>query len=220
MNHIAIQWSANFAYGIGLLATDGNLSKNGRSVTFVSKDLEQMENFEKAFSVKTHIGKKSRGAGGEKKYFVIQLSDARFHTFLNKIGITPSKSKTISKIDIPKEYMMDFIRGCFDGDGYTHSYWDKRWKSSFMFYLGFCSASIEHVFWLQDTLNKILGVKGHISSSKKRRCHQLRYAKREATIIVAHMYENSDSLSLSRKRLKIQQSLGMMCEQEKDIIFS
>ena len=220
MNHIFIKWSAYFAYGLGLLATDGNLSKNGRSITFVSKDLEQMENFQKAFSIKTHIGKKSRGAGGEKKYFVIQLSDARFHTFLRKIGITPSKSKTISVVNIPHKYITDFLRGCFDGDGYSHSYWDKRWKSSFLFYLGFCSASIKHIYWLQSTLSKLLGVKGHISNSPKRYCNQLRYAKREAVIIAAHLYKKEDILFLSRKRLKIQQSLGMMCEQEKDIIFS
>ena len=44
---IEIKWSPDFAYVIGLIATDGCLSTNGRHVIFVSKDLEQVENFKK-----------------------------------------------------------------------------------------------------------------------------------------------------------------------------
>ncbi len=39
-NRIEIKWSGNFAYAIGLLVSDGNVSRNGRCVTFVSKDLD------------------------------------------------------------------------------------------------------------------------------------------------------------------------------------
>ena len=42
---VDIRWSANFAYAIGLLVTDGNLSSDGRHIIFVSKDMEQINNF-------------------------------------------------------------------------------------------------------------------------------------------------------------------------------
>jgi hypothetical protein len=40
-----IKWSSNFAYAIGLLVTDGNLSKDGRHIELTSKDKEQIINF-------------------------------------------------------------------------------------------------------------------------------------------------------------------------------
>ena len=37
-----IVWNHNLAYAIGLLATDGNLSSDGRHMALVSKDIEQI----------------------------------------------------------------------------------------------------------------------------------------------------------------------------------
>jgi len=40
LSKVKIEWSPKFAYAIGLIATDGNLSQDGRSVNFTSKDEE------------------------------------------------------------------------------------------------------------------------------------------------------------------------------------
>ena len=71
------------------------------------------------------------------------------HQFLISIGLTSAKSKTIPKLKIPKEYYVDFLRGCFDGDGSFYSYFDPRWKSSFMFYISFTSASKSFIDWIR-----------------------------------------------------------------------
>ena len=42
---VKIEWSPDFAYAIGLITTDGNLSPDGRHVNFTSKDLELIKNF-------------------------------------------------------------------------------------------------------------------------------------------------------------------------------
>lgn len=207
---VAIKWSPDFAYAIGLIATDGNLASQRYLINFTSKDLEQIENFQEALGISVHIGKKSRGAGGEKKYYVIQFTDVDLYMFLQSIGITSAKSKTLGVVSVPEEFFFDFLRGAFDGDGYSHSYFDKRWKSSFLFYLGFCSASFSHIAWLRSMIKKTVGVKGHISMPGNRRCWQLRYAKREAKLVAGQIYKQPDSLCLSRKKLKIEQSLAMM----------
>jgi hypothetical protein len=175
---VRIEWSPDFAYAIGLLATDGNLSPDGRHINFTSKDLEQALNFNKALGIDVHIGRKAGSVGGEKKYYVVQFSDVLFYDFLISIGITPAKSKTLGEVNVPPELFFHFLRGCFDGDGCSYSYWDKRWKSSFMFYVGFCSASLFHLSWIQIVLHRSLGIKGHVSASKGSNCYQLRYAKR------------------------------------------
>ena len=37
LSKIKIKWSSKFAYAMGLLATDGNLSKDERHIDFTSK---------------------------------------------------------------------------------------------------------------------------------------------------------------------------------------
>jgi hypothetical protein len=160
---VNIKWSADFAYIIGLLVTDGNLSKNGRHITFTSKDLEQINNYRRILNLDSKIGKSGLG---RKMCYRVQFGDVLFYQFLQSIGLTPAKSKTLGPILISDEYFFDYLRGALDGDGYVYSYWDPRWKSSFMFYLGFASAAPEYVMWLQDTVERLVGVKGHITRIK------------------------------------------------------
>jgi len=42
---VKIKWSSNFAYAIGLLASDGCLSSDGRHIILTSRDREQLENY-------------------------------------------------------------------------------------------------------------------------------------------------------------------------------
>ena len=39
LNRVKTEWSPEFAYAIGLLVTDGSLSKDGRHINFSSMDL-------------------------------------------------------------------------------------------------------------------------------------------------------------------------------------
>ena len=198
-------WSSNLAYAIGLITTDGSLSKDGRHISFTSKDKEQINNFKHCLGIENKIGRKSRGGETEKKYYVIQFGDVNFYRFLLSIGLTPNKSKTITKLKIPPEYFFDFLRGHFDGDGYCYSYWDKRWKSSFMFYVGFISASKDHIFWLRNEIKNVLNIEGHVTNGK--RVIQLKYAKKQAKIIIPKIYYRKNLPLLSRKYKKLEKIL-------------
>lgn len=204
---VNIKWSANFAYAIGLLVSDGNLSPNGRHIVFTSKDIEMIKLFQKSLGIEGHVGKKSSGAMKEKKYFVAQFSDVLFYEFLLSIGLMPNKSKIIGKVDIPSDFFFNFLLGSFDGDGCTYSYLDPRWKSSFMFYTVFASASEEHVLWIQEEVYRRLRIKGHIAGSSKRSYFQLRYAKSDSLVLLRAMYPKKSTPCLSRKRLKIEEML-------------
>ena len=81
--------------------------------------------------------------------------------------------------------------------------WDKRWRSSHMFYLDFVSASKKHIDWLRSCLSDKLGVGGHITLSGNRKAYHLNYAKKEALVIIKKMYYNPDVVCLSRKKIKI-----------------
>ncbi len=211
---IKIEWSANFAYSIGLIVTDGCLSCDGRHIIFVSKDIEQINNFVKCLNiVDIKVGKTFSG-GGKNMSFRIQFGDVLFYEFLQSIGITSAKSLTIGKIKIPDEYFFDFLRGCFDGDGCSYSYWDPRWRSSFMFYLSLASASKEFIDWIQASVFRFLKLNGHVTyTNRLNGCYQLRYAKKEGIALVKGMYYKQDVTCLSRKNLKIKQSLAIVHKQ-------
>ena len=212
---VEIKWSRDFAYAIGLIVTDGNLSQKGSRITFVSKDLEQVENFKKCLKLKNKIGVHHSGSTSNKAHRV-QFGDVLFFEFLNSIGIFPAKSKTIGTVQVPDEHFLDFLRGSFDGDGTIHSYFDPRWKSSFMFYTIFCSASKTHIDWLRSTITRLLGPKGHITKSATQSVYQLKYAKRESLILLRKIYKDSRSIYLSRKKLKVMKILGIVGESLED----
>jgi hypothetical protein len=202
---VRLAWSADFAYAIGLLATDGCLSRDGRHIDLTSIDQEQLTNFNQALGISVPIRAKRSGAG--RVSYRVQFSDVYFYQFLTSIGFTTKKSKTIAKIDIPTKYFFDFLRGCFDGDGYFYSYWDPRWPASFMFYIAFVSASKNHISWLQGEIHDRIGVQGHSIVAKKNSAHQLKYAKRESLKIIKNMYYSDSVLHLARKKVKIQKAL-------------
>lgn len=207
---VKIVSSAKFWYAIGLIVTDGSLSKDRRHVSFTSKDIELVDHFQKGLGVNGHVGKKARGGEVKiKKYFVVEFSDVVFYRFLLEIGLTPAKTKTMGTIAVPDEYFFDFLRGHLDGDGSFYSYFDPRWKSSYMFYLSFISASSEHIMWLRGRIQEKIGIRGHVSKSKNSCVYQLRYAKKETLTLVAQLYYNQSVLCLSRKRVKIEKAIKL-----------
>ena len=210
LGRVKLEWSPDFAYAIGLIVSDGNLSPDGRHVIFTSKDVELINKFQKSLQINLHVGRKSRGGGSEKKYYVVQVGDVLFYKFLQGIGLMPKKSKIIRDIKVPDEYFFDFLRGSFDGDGTFFSYWDKRWRSSFMFYLALLSASRAHIIWLRKEISDRLRIHGHISVSQKLQSapvYILRYAKKEALRLLPELYYNDGVVCLSRKIDKIKQAL-------------
>lgn len=213
---VKIKWSANFAYAIGLIATDGCLYNDGRHISLTTKDIEQAKNFKKCLGLEVKIGLKGSGSSKEKIYHHVQFGDVLFYKFLYSIGLTSRKSLTMGKLSIPREYFFDFLRGSFDGDGCFYSYWDPRWRSSHMFYFEFVSASKKHIDWLRMQLHNEVGIKGHIVQDGKKRAFQLKYAKKEAMEIIKKMYYTKTVVCLSRKRVKIEKALRVEKQQQKN----
>lgn len=208
---VKIKWSPEFAYAIGLLTTDGNLSPSGRHFDFTSADKVQILNFSECLGIKPRITFKM-GSFSKKPVMRIQFGDVIFYKFLLGIGLMPRKSKILSALLIPDKYFFDFLRGHFDGDGTFYSYWDPRWRSSFMFYTEFISASKKHVLWIQDTIRRFLKISGHITKPQRDSCYQLKYAKADSLRLLPRLYYSKKVMCLPRKRLKIEKALAIVGE--------
>lgn len=200
-------WSPNLAYAVGLLAADGCIGKHQTIIDLTSVDIEQLKNYKKCLEIEhVPIGKKLSGRGNIG--YRVQFKNVLFYKWLQSIGFTANKSKTISQLKIPGRYFFDFLRGLFDGDGCSYSYYDLRWRSSFMFYLNFSSGSPNFLLWLQEELKTKLGISGHISRTKRvPDFGHLRFAKADAFKIIKKMYYNPTVICLTRKRKKIEKTL-------------
>ena len=205
-------WTPKLAYAIGLIATDGCLARYSTLIDLTSNDREQLENFIGCLGIPLRITRKSAGSG--RTSLRVQFKNVLFYNFLLSVGLTPAKSKTIGAIKVLPKYFWDFLRGVYDGDGCSHSYWDPRWRSSYMFYTIFASASRTFVDWLQTEIYKRTGAMGHITCGTPGKVlYQLKYAKKDSLLVLRGMYYEKHVTSLSRKRLKVERILGTVGEQ-------
>src|SRR3989339_585309 len=198
LNKVRIEWSPRFAYAIGLIATDGNLSIDGHHMSFTSKDLELVETFKSCLDIKNKTCKKTRGGETEKKYFHVQFGDVIFYKFLLAIGLTPHKSKTIGALDIPDKYFIDFLRGCIDGDGSIKTFKHSESKN-LQLRVNICSASKNFLEWIKMT-NEPFGVRGYLKNGK--RVYALEYAMADSINLLNRIYYKDFPASLHRKFMR------------------
>ena len=205
----AREWTTDLAYCVGLLATDGCLYNDSRHISFVSSDIQLVKLFKNLLKLPNKVGYKAVSSAGRRCPH-IQFGNVGFYKWLLSIGLTPRKSLTLGPLKIPKQFFVDFIRGCFDGDGSIHSYMDPRWANSHMFYISFASASKTFTEWLQKQLANIVGINGYITTAKyehKHNMYQLRFAKKESLVLISKMYYNKQVPCLERKKQKIRDIL-------------
>lgn len=191
-------WSSNLAYAIGVIATDGNLSPNGRSINITSKDLDMIENIKFCLDLNNKIGIKANGTSPEKRYHVLQFGDINFYEFLNTIGITKKKSKTLGELQIPKQFFLDFFRGCIDGDGSIDVYFHPESLHP-QLRLRLCSASLTFVTWIKNQIQSILNIKTGWIHSNTQSMHVLSYGKSDSIKILKNMYYDNVEYYLGRK---------------------
>jgi intein-encoded DNA endonuclease-like protein len=174
---VDITWSSGLSYVIGIIASDGNISSNLRHLNITSKDYEMLQNIKDILGLNNKIGMKARGGEKDKKYFVLQFGDVRFVEFLDSIGITPNKSKTISAVKVPDDYFLDFLRGVIDGDGCIDIYKHPESKQPQM-RIRIGSASMDFLeFLLAETRRLCVVKKGAVLRKKSSRVYILTFSK-------------------------------------------
>ena len=206
----SFEWNALLAYAVGLIATDGCLSSDGRHVIMRSADLQLLHTFKKCLGISNKITETFNDGYAKKRAYRIQPSMVQFYRWLLKIGLTPAKSHTIGAINIPNKYFRDFLRGHLDGDGSITIYQDRynTYKNPKYIYqrlwLRFISASKKHIEWLQNKVNELTGVDGHRWTSKQKdkkhvSMSVLKFGKRDSIRMLNWMYYEKNIPCLLRK---------------------
>jgi hypothetical protein len=156
------------------------------------------------------IGRRSSTIRKAGNAYRAQLGDVELYRWLEEIGLTPRKSLTLGKVEVPAELFLDLVRGLLDGDGSISHYVHRPVQRKYPRYLyrrltvRFHSASPEHLIWLQKRLGEVLAIKGAVVQQTKNRAHNmyaLQYTKYASISLLAKLYEDPASPRLLRKWL-------------------
>ncbi len=211
LSKVVIKWSVPFAYAIGLIVTDGNLSKDGRHISFTSKDKDLVVLFSKCLNVNNKVGRKARNKNAIKKYFVIQCGDKNFYEFLVSIGLMPAKSRKLKAVKIPQLYFADFLRGCIDGDG-SIGIFNHPESVHPQLRVSLSSASYPFLAWAKAMIAKCTTVTGG-SIKLGKRVFYLCYSTADSKRILKIIYYKKGVPRLYRKYLRARPFLGTLFKQ-------
>lgn len=123
-------------YILGAFITDGCVTKNGKyswTCSLVSQDLDWVSLIKDFICPELTI--KNYNNGGN----VLWITNKSIAEWFMNNKCVPRKSTIADVPDMPKENMVDFLRGCWDGDGSISSYKKNNVKIKYSSYL--CSAS-------------------------------------------------------------------------------
>lgn len=186
-------------YLVGLITSDGCLSKDGRHIDITSKDYGFLRKLKDFLGLACKIGTKNKLKINEAYY--LQFSNRNLYEFLLSIGLIPNKSLNLKILDISKEFFVDFLRGLIDGDGSLRS-WIHPNNLHEQWSLRIYSASQTFITWLQSKIEEHLGCKGKLYSAlrpnRKNFIYTLKYGKIPAKKILQSCYYQ-DAFGLDRK---------------------
>ena len=200
-------WSVELAYAVGLMATDGNLSSDGRHMSFISRDGELVDTLRRCLGLTARTRPTQTSRGGI--LYRVQWGRRTLYDWFLTIGLMPAKSRRLAALAVPDDYFVDFFRGCIDGDGTVLCYTDRYHagkKADYVYerlYVSLVTASEPFAEWIRMKVERLVGVWGPIHRETKRGHHpqwRLRYAKASSIQILRWMYYSPDVPCLARKR--------------------
>lgn len=121
-------WTANMAYVLGVIFTDGNMFPNRfndeghKSTSYTSKVSISQKEPELLEKIRCIIGTNARitpriNNGIEDSLYLLILNNDEIYQDLVCLGLMPNKSLKIQYPKVPEEFEWHFIRGLWDGDG-------------------------------------------------------------------------------------------------------
>ena len=182
-------WSSNMAYILGLWFADGCIYR-GRmfDITLHTKDKYILKKIAQELQYEGQLYDYV-----DRQAARINFSCIVIYNDIVALGGTESKSDKIKFPKIPDDYLPDFIRGYFDGDGSVMRLKGKRLNSAI--------TSGSKVF-LDDLLKILKNKAGIIGGSYDPSSKSLRFGKRDTILLGNYMYKNNPELFLLRKKEK------------------
>jgi hypothetical protein len=200
-------WTAELAYVVGLMTTDGTLSPDGRHLTFTSKDRDQVELVKDLLGLSNKITTNTSTFKPGQTYWRIQFGNVALYKWFVSIGLMANKSNVLDAIKVPDSYFFDFLRGHLDGDGTIRVYNDPVYPNSRRLYTVFYAANRLHLEWLQSTIKRLINIEGYIDPGA--RIWRLTFAKTKSLKLLPCLYHRPDLPCLQRKKDRFAEFLNL-----------
>lgn len=209
-NYFSVIDTANKAYVVGLMASDGNVYKrNGHEgqirLGFQHQDSEYklLKQILSDMHATNPITQRCVIRNGKQfEYISIDIVSQNIFDDLNKIGIIPNKTWTINLgcviNSIPRQFIRDFLRGYFDGDGSIIRRKDEELKPSS--FSASISMPLENAKQLQQYLSEI-SISSRVQEDKRNYSHpfgSIRFFGVNKYVFLKWIYYK-DCLCLERK---------------------
>lgn len=177
-------WTRNMAYMFGFWFADGCIYR-GRmfDITVHKKDRYILKKFAEELQ---YEGKLYDYV--DRQVARIDFSCKVIYDDIVALGGKECKSLDCKFPEVPEEYLSDFIRGYFDGDGCACIYKGNKFCTSF------ASGSPDFLSALHKILKEKAGIVGGSQSDFK-----LSFGKRDSKLLGQFMYKNNPELYLKRK---------------------
>jgi predicted DNA-binding protein YlxM (UPF0122 family) len=191
-------WSSGMAYVLGLLFTDGCVSKTEGGSYSVSLSLIDKDLLEK---VRDAMGSKHpiKSYNPQRNLYHFGFGREKLMNDLLRLGLIKNKSLTVKFPSVPDDYLRDFIRGVFDGDGSI--YFEPRSKYE-KIRTSFTSSSRDFIYKLEEGL-RFLGMpkrKIYQQKTKNSISYTLKYGHRHSIKLFSILYKDvAENMYLDRK---------------------
>lgn len=184
------------AYWAGFLFADGCVDSKNR-VRLMLQELDEahivkFQNFVEAndYAIQQCSGYTRRA---------LEFTSSDMCHDLAKFGIVPNKT-LISSPPAPDrlgEYLPDFLRGLFDGDGTICESFSNKNSVTATLYTGFAIAK-QNMEWLDDVLTRVVGVT--YKSFEKQKIFTITLNTNKSIELLSYMYQySSEDIRLNRK---------------------
>ena len=198
----------NMAYILGLIASDGNVSKkeNQISIQLLSKDRNILEKIKDVTSSSRPLDQYVTRDGKDTTKFVVH--SAEWKKDLAKYGIAPAKTFNLSPpFFLHPFYKIDYIRGYFDGDGCI-TFGEHSTSPSW----SIVGASYPVISWIRETLATDYGIitKSIIESTLPtgKKIYRIVYYGFKKNESIYNILYTDSPLFLQRKKEKFQTILN------------
>ena len=190
------KWTREMAYVLGFFAADGYITVNKRGGQFWSiqiTDHTLLRAIKKVLDSGHTLGKRV-GKGNEKTLYRLQIGSIEMCNDLRKLGFKERKTNSMSIPNVPREYLADFARGYFDGDGnvWAGLLHKKRRTQSPAIFVAFTSCSIPFLTELKKRLGYVC--LGGCLYRSKRNYSRLQYSSGDSLKLYDFMYNQCDHL--------------------------
>lgn len=184
----------------GLIASDGCLVRNRRTVVISSKHQDFLEAIRSAIGSRGSISQQASGFGSSG--YRLQISSRSLWARLYGLGLTPHKSLTIGPLEVPGAWFRDFLRGVIDGDGNIRC-WRHSTNGREQWTVRIVGCSRPFLLWLQQMVERLWRVRGAmhtdpVSRTRRHAKHTLKFGKLAAKALLSECYYR-EALALARK---------------------